>query len=34
MLIAITTIHKLEIHQMKVKIIFLNDDLDKDVYIK
>jgi hypothetical protein len=34
MFIVITTIHKLEIHQMKVKITFLNDDLDRDIYIK
>ena len=31
MLIAIAAIHNLEIHQMDVKIAFLNDDLDEEI---
>ena len=34
MLIAIATIHNLEIHQMDVKIAFLNGDLDEDIYME
>ena len=32
MLIAITTINNLKIHQINVKTIFLNSDLDEEVY--
>ena len=34
MLIAITAIHNLEIHQMDVKTAFLNGDLDKEIYME
>jgi hypothetical protein len=34
MVIAIKSINKLEIHQMNVKITFLNDDLDKEIYME
>ena len=34
MLIAITTIHNLEIHQMDVKTAFLNGDLDEEIYME
>ena len=34
MLIAITTIHNLEIHQMDVKTTFLNGDLDEEIYME
>jgi hypothetical protein len=34
MLIAITTINNLKIHQINVKTIFLNSDLDEEVYKK
>ena len=34
MLITITSINKLEIHQMKIKIVFLNCDFDKEVYME
>ena len=34
MLIAIATIHNLEIHQMDVKTAFLNGDLDKEIYME
>ena len=34
MLIAIATIHNLEIHQMDVKTAFLNDDLDEEIYME
>jgi len=34
MIIAIKSINKLEIHQMNVKITFLNDDLDKEIYME
>ena len=33
MLIAIATIHNLEIYQMDVKTIFLNGDLDEEIYM-
>jgi hypothetical protein len=33
-LIAIAAINKLEIHQMNVKIIFLNGDLKEEVYME
>jgi sRNA-binding regulator protein Hfq len=33
-LIAITTINKLEIHQMHVRTTFLNGDLEKKVYME
>jgi hypothetical protein len=34
MLIAIATINNLEVHQMDIKIAFLNCDLDEEVYIE
>jgi len=34
MLIAITTINNFEVHQMNIKITFLNCDIDEEVYIK
>ena len=34
MLIAIVAIHNLEIHQMDVKIAFLNGDLDEEIYME
>ena len=34
MLIAITAIHNLEIHQMDVKTTFLNGDLDEEIYME
>ena len=34
MLVVITTINKLEIYQMNVKIAFLNVDLDEEVSIE
>jgi hypothetical protein len=34
MLIVISIINKLEIHQMDVKKTFLNDDLDKKAYME
>ena len=34
MLIAITAIHNFEIHQMNVKITFLNGDLDEEIYME
>ena len=34
MLIAIASIHNLEIHQMDVKTVFLNGDLDEEIYMK
>ena len=34
MLIAIATIHNLEIHQMDVKTTFLNGDLDEEIYME
>jgi len=33
-LIVIETINKLEIHQMNVKIAFLNDDFEDEVYME
>ena len=33
MLIAIAALHNLEIHQMDVKIAFLNGDLDEKIYM-
>lgn len=33
-LIVLAVINKLEMHQMDVKIIFLNDDIDEKVYIE
>ena len=33
-LIALASIHKLFIHQMNVKITFLNGDLEKEIYMK
>ena len=34
MLIAIAAIHDFEIHQMDVKIAFLNGDLDEEIYME
>ena len=34
MLIATTTIHNFEIHQMDVKTAFLNEDLDEEMYME
>ena len=34
MLIAIASIHNLEIHQMDVKTTFLNGDLDEEIYVE
>jgi hypothetical protein len=34
MLIAIITINMLKMHQIDIKITFLNDDLDNAVYIE
>nr|CAN77977.1 hypothetical protein VITISV_010463 [Vitis vinifera] len=34
MLIATTAIHNFEIHQMDVKITFLNGDLDEEIYME
>ena len=34
MLIAIATIHNLEMHQMDVKTTFLNGDLDEEIYME
>ena len=34
MLIAISSIHNLQIHQMDVKTAFLNGDLDKEIYME
>ena len=34
MLIAIATIHNFEIHQMDVKVTFLNGDLDEEIYME
>ena len=34
MLIAIATIHNLEIHQMDVKTAFLNGDVDEEIYME
>jgi hypothetical protein len=33
-LIAITTINNFEVHQINIKITFLNCDIDEEVYIK
>ena len=34
MLIALAAVYGLEIHQMDVKTVFLNGDLEKEIYIK
>ena len=34
MLIAIATLHNLDIHQMDVKIAFLNGELNEEIYIE
>ena len=34
MLIAITAVYKLEIHQMDVKTVFLNGDLEEEIYLE
>ena len=34
MLIAIATLHNLEIHQMDVKTVFLNGELDEEIYME
>ena len=33
-LMVITSIHNLYVHQMDVKTVFLNDDLDKEIYME
>ena len=33
-LLALTSIYKLIVHQMNIKIAFLNGDLDEEVYMK
>jgi len=33
MLLALTSIHKLVIHQMDVKTIFLNRELEEEIYM-
>ena len=33
MLIAIAVLHNLDIHQMNVKIVFLNGELNEEIYI-
>ena len=33
-LIAITTLHNLKIHQMDVKTTFLNGELEKEIYME
>ena len=34
MLMAIVALHNLEIHQMDVKISFLNDELNDEIYLE
>ena len=34
MLVAIATLHNLQIHQMDVKIAFLNGELDEEIYME
>ena len=34
MLMAIVALHNLEIHQMDVKISFLNDELNDEIYME
>ena len=34
MVLAITTLRNLEVHQMDVKIAFLNGDLDEEIYME
>jgi len=34
MILAIATLQNLEVHQIDVKITFLNGDLDEVIYIK
>ena len=34
MVLAITTLRNLEVHQMDVKIVFLNGDLDEEIYME
>ena len=34
MLIVIAAVYKLEIHQMNVKMAFLNGDLEEEIYLK
>ena len=34
MLIAIAAVYKLEIHQMDVKMAFLNEDLEEEIYLE
>ena len=34
MLVAIATLHNLQIHQMDVKTAFLNGELDEEIYME
>ena len=34
MVLAIVTLRNLEVHQMNVKIVFLNGDLDDEIYME
>lgn len=34
MVLAIAVVHNLEVHQINMKIAFLNGDLDEDIYME
>ena len=34
MLIALAAMHELKIHQMNVKIVFLNGELEEEIYME
>ena len=34
MMLAINALRNLEVHQMDVKIVFLNEDLDEEIYME